>query len=52
MIVEMIKKNKTFSAEEVMEELSISRPTVFRDYAKIRKITGAVYDKKTWEWKC
>ncbi len=40
----MIKKNETLLVEEVMEELSISRATVFRDYGKIRKITGAVYD--------
>jgi len=51
-IFDMIKKNNTLSVEEVMAELSISRATVFRDYAKIRKITGAVYDKKTGEWKC
>jgi ATP-dependent DNA helicase RecG len=34
-----------------MAGLSISRATVFRDYAKIRKITGVVYDKKIGEWK-
>ena len=50
-IFDMIKKNNILSVEEVMAELSISRATVFRDYAKIRKITGAVYDKKTGEWK-
>ena len=50
-IFEMIKKNKTLSVEEVMAELSVSRATVFRDYAKIKKITGAVYDKKTRKWK-
>lgn len=50
-IFDMIKRNKTLSVEEVMAELSISRATVFRDYAKIRKITGAVYDKKIGEWK-
>lgn len=50
-IFDMIQKNNTLSVEEVMAELSISRATVFRDYAKIRKITGAVYDKKTGGWK-
>lgn len=29
---------------------NISRATVFRDYAKIRKITGASYDKNTSTW--
>ena len=33
--------------EQVMAELDISRATVFRDYAKIKKVTGAVYDKST-----
>ena len=28
-----------------MAEFDISRATVFRDYAKIKKITGAVYEK-------
>ena len=29
----------------LMAEFDISRATVFRDYAKIKKITGAVNDK-------
>ena len=33
-----------------MAELDISRSTVFRDYVKIKKVTGAVYDKKTSTW--
>ena len=32
-------------------EFDISRATVFRDYAKIKKITGAVYDKNESVWK-
>lgn len=34
-----------------MAEFDISRATVFRDYAKIKKITGAVYDKNESVWK-
>lgn len=49
-IFNMITKNKNLTVEEVMAEFSVSRATVFRDYAKIRKITGASYDKKTGEW--
>jgi len=30
-----------------MAELDISRATVFREYAKIKKVTEAVYDKST-----
>ena len=37
--------------EQVMVEFDISRATVFRDYAKIKKITGAVYDKNESVWK-
>lgn len=33
-----------------MAEFDISRATVFRDYAKIKKVTGAMYDKKTLTW--
>ena len=29
----------------------LERATVFRDYAKIKKITGAVYDKNESVWK-
>ncbi len=55
-----LKENKKFtigycenlhlSVEQVMAELDISRATVFRDYAKIKKVTGAMYDKKTSTW--
>ena len=33
-----------------MAELDISRATVFRDYTKIKKVKGAVYDKKASTW--
>ena len=35
----------------LMAEFDISRATVFRDYAKIKKITGAVYNKNESVWK-
>ncbi len=44
-----MRKN-LISVEQVMTELDISRSTVFRDYAKIKKVTGAAYDKKTSTW--
>ena len=34
-----------------MAEFDISMATVFRDYAKIKKITGVVYDKNESVWK-
>ena len=46
----MICENLHLSVEQVMAELDISRATVFRDYAKIKKVTGAMYDKKTSTW--
>ena len=46
-IYNMICENLHLSVEQVMASLNISRATVFRDYAKINKVTGAVYDKKT-----
>ena len=49
-IYNMICENLHLSVEQVMAELDISRSTVFRDYAKIKKVTGAVYDKKTSTW--
>lgn len=49
-IYNMICENIHLSVEQVMVELDISRATVFRDYAKIKKVTGAVYDKKTSTW--
>lgn len=33
-----------------MAEIDILRATVFRDYAKIKKVTGAMYDKKISTW--
>ena len=49
-IVNMIKGNKHLTVEEVMVALDISRATVFREYAKIRKKCGFSYDKKTGLW--
>jgi len=49
-IYNMICENLHLSVEQVMAELDISRATVFRDYAKIKKVTGAVYDKSTSTW--
>ena len=49
-IYNMICENLHLSVEQGMAELDISRSTVFRDYAKIKKVTGAVYDKKTLTW--
>ena len=44
-IYNMICENLHLSVEQVMAELDISR-----DYAKIKKVTGAVYDKSTSTW--
>ena len=49
-IYNMICENLHLSVEQVMAEFDISRATVFRDYAKIKKVTGAMYDKKTSTW--
>lgn len=49
-IYNMICENLNLSVEQVMTELDISRVTVFRDYAKIKKVTGAMYDKRTSTW--
>ena len=49
-IYDMICENIHLSVEQVMAELDISRATVFRDYAKIKKVTGASYDKNTSTW--
>ena len=49
-IYNMICENLHLSVEQVMAELDISRATVFRDYARIKKVTGAMYDKKTSTW--
>lgn len=49
-IYNMICENLNLSVEQVMTELDISRVTVFRDHAKIKKVTGAMYDKRTSTW--
>lgn len=49
-IYNMICENIHLSVEQVMAELNISRATVFRDYAKIRKVTGVSYDKNASTW--
>ncbi len=49
-IYNMICENLNLSVEQVMAELDISRATVFRDYARIKKVTGAMYDKRTSTW--
>ncbi len=49
-IYDMICENVHLSVEQVMAELDISRATVFRDYAKIKRVTGAAYDKNTSTW--
>ncbi len=49
-IYNMICENVHLSVEQVMAELDISRATVFRDYAKIKKVTGASYDKNISTW--
>ena len=49
-IYDMICENIHLSVEQVMAELDISRATVFRDYAKIKRVTGAAYDKNTSTW--
>lgn len=49
-ILQMIKTNNQLTVEEVMAAMDISRATVFRDYAKIRKKSGITYDKKLGRW--
>jgi len=49
-IVKMIHENRQLTVEEVMAALDISRTTVFRDYAKIRKKCGISYDKRIGLW--
>lgn len=50
-IAKMIQENNQLTVEEVMAALDISRATVFRDYANIRKKCGASYDKKVSKWR-
>lgn len=45
-----LKTNNQLTVEEVMAAMDISRATVFRDYAKIRKKSGITYDKKLGRW--
>ena len=49
-IVKMIHENRQLTVEEVMAALDISRATVFRDYAKIRKKCGISYNKRIGLW--
>lgn len=43
--------NKHLTVEQVMAEFDISRAIVCRDYAKNKKIIGAVYDKNDSVWR-
>ncbi len=43
--------NLYLSVEQVMTTFSISRATVFREYNRIKELTGANYNKKTGTWK-
>lgn len=49
-IYDMICENLHLSVEQVMSTFNISRATVFRDYARIKKLIGITYDKKTGTW--
>jgi ATP-dependent DNA helicase RecG len=49
-IYDMICDNRHLTVEQVMAEFDISRATVFREYGKIKKITGALYDKTCSTW--
>jgi ATP-dependent DNA helicase RecG len=49
-IYNMICDNRHLTVEQVMAEFDISRATVFREYGKIKKITGALYDKASSTW--
>lgn len=49
-IYDMICENIHLSVEQVMAELDISRATIFRNYAKIKRVTDAIYDKNTSTW--
>ena len=50
-IYNMICDNKYLTVEQVMSEFDISRATVFREYAKIKVVTGVFYDKADGIWK-
>lgn len=47
---EQISKYFKMSSDITVTNMYISRAMVFRDYAKIKKVTGADYDKKTSTW--
>lgn len=49
-IYNMIGENLHLSVEQVMAEFDMLRSTVFRDYVKIKKVTGATCDKTTLTW--
>jgi ATP-dependent DNA helicase RecG len=49
-IYDMIFDNRHLTVEQVMAEFDISKATVFREYGKIKKITGALYDKASSTW--
>ncbi|SCY11244.1 RNA-binding domain-containing protein [Butyrivibrio sp. INlla14] len=49
-IYDMICDNNHLTVEQVMAELDISRATVFRDYKKIRDLTGVSFDKNSGTW--
>ncbi len=49
-IYDMICTNRTLSVEQVMTVFGISRATVFREYNKIKQVTGANFSKKTGTW--
>ena len=47
---EQIAQYFKMSSDMTVTKMYISRAMVFRDYTKIKKVTGAVYDKKTSTW--
>ncbi len=47
---EQIAQYFKMSSDMTVTKMYISRAMVFRDYAKIKKVTGADYDKKTSTW--
>lgn len=49
-ILEIIKKNKSVTMDDVAAELEISKKTVSREMQEIRKICPVSYDKKHKKW--
>jgi ATP-dependent DNA helicase RecG len=49
-LYDMICDNRHLTVEQVMAKFDISKATVFREYGKIKKITGALYDKASSTW--